>query len=95
MARLLVFFSQPRTLRPDEVAPWLRAQTDCVAGLPRLDVLPLQAATPGGAKHWDWMLEAEIHDPDEAGNACRGLLLDLRLLGTRPVAVVAGDPPEG
>jgi hypothetical protein len=97
VARLVVLLQRPAHLDPEESEAWLRGRTAALAGaggLRRATLSPLRDASGRWPSGWDWLIELEYADADEARRAMRGepcavLLGDLRLLGLRPALALA------
>jgi hypothetical protein len=98
MSRVLVLFSHPGALNETETFDWAQKEAADLAACAEVNgvsVTRLDAPYEGGAAMWQWMFEIHLA-PEPSGELhrtlCRDLLLDLRLLGTRPVAVLVRDP---
>jgi hypothetical protein len=89
MARVLILFAHPGSLRASECARWADRLAAGLREHTPVALTPL--AEPG---EWNWLLEIDV-DSSDAGQKLlqapetRDLLLDLRLLGTRPRVVIA------
>jgi hypothetical protein len=83
VARLIVLWSRPYHLTPEQAERWAPEQVKALgvpgAVLTRLD----------GGCDWDWLLEIETTLP--AGPWLDEWLGDLRLLGSSPTILVAGE----
>ena len=97
MARLLVAWSRPHHLSSAEARDWLFAESHRLLELPaiaRLELTELDAASDAYGRCRDWLLEAHLVSGPN-GTACADepsfaeWLCDLRLLGMRPVVVLA------
>jgi hypothetical protein len=97
MARLLVAWSQPQHLSSAEARDWLWAESGRLLELPaiaRLELTELDPASDAHGRCRDWLLEAHLRSgPDGTSCVAEPLfaewLRDLRLLGMRPVVVLA------
>ena len=90
MARIFIFFAHPGRLRRAQGDAW--AQSLVSELHPDLEATLSRVLPPA---EWDWVIEIGVADPDAATSVLesaitRDLLLDLRLLGSRPRVVVAG-----
>jgi hypothetical protein len=99
MVRLVVLWTRPYHLSPEEADAWTRRETPRLLGLDgvaRIELTRLQSASIHDSCPWDWMLEVHLHDGVD-GRACADApawaewLGDLRLLGMRPAVVLVDD----
>ena len=95
VARLLVLWSRPHHLSPEQAERWARAEVRALRAADAIRtarLTRLECASPRQASDWRWLLELEIagsvRDCVERG-PCAEWLGDLRLLGMRPAIVVA------
>jgi hypothetical protein len=92
MARLLVLCMRPQHVTAEEAESWAAAQvTELVqtAGVSGAVLTRLESVSERHGRQWDWLLELEIALP--ANQGIDDWLGDLRLLGMRPAAVLAGE----
>jgi hypothetical protein len=97
MARLLVAGTQPQHLSDAEARAWLTAESGRLLELPavaRLELTELEAPSERRSRPCDWLLDVHlVAGRDGAGCVDEPLfadwLRDLRLLGMRPVVVLA------
>jgi hypothetical protein len=90
VARILILFAHPGSLRPAERGGWADQLADELRQRAPVALSPI--AEPS---EWNWLLEIDVESQEHAEDllqapATRDLLLDLRLLGSRPRVVVAG-----
>lgn len=97
--RLFVLFDDPTYLPAHEVAEWIRSEAglliDRLSAVAGAQLTPLQATGEYAHDH-DWLLELRLERDREldgvlAAPALREFVGDMRLLGTRPAVLVAGD----
>jgi hypothetical protein len=99
MARLVVLWTRPYHLSAEEADAWTRREAAHLLALPgaaRAELTRLDSASAQHGGDWDWMLELHLREGADA-HACaedpvfEDWLLDLRLLGMRPTAVLVED----
>jgi hypothetical protein len=101
MARLLVLWSRPQHLTPEEAERWVRDEVRellAAEGVSSAALTRLESASPRHGCDWDWLLELEITVPaSEYVDRGPGAhwLADLRLLGMRPAVLLAADTRLG
>jgi hypothetical protein len=102
VARLLIFWTQPQHLSAAEADAWVRGELRKVtglAGVERAELTRLRSRSERFAAPHDWMLELHLAPGAAAADyveaqPCAEWLGDLRLLGMRPVVVVADSEGE-
>jgi hypothetical protein len=107
MARIVFLWTRPYHASAEEAEAWARREAAHLLeldGVERAELTRLDGASSKHVCEWDWMLELHLRDGFDAHRcvddpALADWLLDLRLLGTRPVAMVVQDStalaPEG
>jgi hypothetical protein len=97
VARLIVFWTSPAHLTPEEAETWTRGELSAITALEaieRAELSRLETASARLPRPCDWMLELYL-TPGADRDACLAAqpllewLADLRLLGMHPCAVVA------
>jgi hypothetical protein len=97
MARLLVAWRQPHHLSDEEARAWVRAESGRLLALPavaRLELTELDRASKDQSLACEWLLDVHlVPGPNSASCVDEPLfaewLGDLRLLGMRPVVLLA------
>jgi len=95
---VLILFMQPNGLPREDRGTWAAEVAASLEPLPGVIAVSLSRLAPSRdfARHWDWLLELTTPDTDAAQALLRSpfvrdLLLDFRLLGTKPrVVLTAG-----
>jgi hypothetical protein len=96
MARLVVLWTRPYHLSPEEADAWTCREVARLLGLDgvaRVELTRLQSASTHHPSQWDWMLELHLHHGVDGhacvdASVCAEWLGDLRLLGMRPAVVL-------
>jgi hypothetical protein len=94
--RVLVLWSRPHHLSTEEAEQWARSEVRALLAdraIRSAQLARLESASPRHACDWNWILELDVADPVRDcvdRGACAEWLGDLRLLGMRPVVVLAG-----
>jgi hypothetical protein len=97
VARLLILWNRPSHLSAGDTERWARTEVRSLRGDDSVSgaaLTRLESASPRYGRDWDWLVELEVTGPVrecvEQG-ALAGWLADMRLLGMRPVVVLAGE----
>jgi hypothetical protein len=97
VARLLILWNRPSHLTADDAERWAQDEVrslladDFVASAA---LTRLESAAPRYGRDWRWLVELEVTGPVRdyvEHGACAGWLADMRLLGMRPVVVLAAE----
>jgi hypothetical protein len=95
--RLLVAWSRPYHLAPEEASRWVRGEAGALlshAATRSAELRRLHSASPRHGCDWDWLLELDVGGPIGTfveDGICAEWLGDLRLLGMRPQVMVVGE----
>lgn len=97
MPRLVILWTRPEHLEPEEADDWVRSQT---VGLRALGAraTEVQSAAFEHPTSWHWMLELEVNDAATAERSLRSgpiadWLRELRQLRMRPKVMLVADRP--
>ena len=97
MPRLVILWTRPEHLEPEEADDWVRSQTVGlrVVGAHAAEV---QSAAFEHPASWNWMLELEVDDAASAERTLRSgpiadWLRELRQLRMRPKVMLVADRP--
>ena len=103
MRRLLILWRRPYHLTATQAEAWVRYEVgrlETPAGVKFVQVRALESAAVDHPARWQWMLELDARDAAAAAGALRrgpvaDWMRDLRLLGTRPVALMTAELEHG